>query len=242
MLAVIGGTGLNQFEGLEIVESKWFSTPYGDPSAAIQFGTLAGKDVVFMARHGEPHKIPPHLINYRANISALQQAGVSKIIAVNAVGGIAESFGPAKVGVPDQIIDYTYGREHTFFDGDQLEHVDFTFPYSETLRALLIDAAQQQGIEIVPVGVYGATQGPRLETAAEIQRCKRDGCTMVGMTGMPEAVLARELGIDYACLALSVNWAAGITQAVITMEEIQAAIDAGMEQVRRILLRSIQTC
>lgn len=238
MLAVIGGTGFNQFEGLEIVESKWFSTPYGDASAALQFGELDGKQVVFMARHGEPHSIPPHLINYRANVSALQQAGVTHIVAVNAVGGIADDLGPAMISIPNQIIDYTYGRAHTYFEGDQLEHVDFTYPYSEALRIALLDAAQQAGIEVIAHGTYGATQGPRLETAAEIQRCKRDGCTMVGMTGMPEAVLARELGMDYACLALSVNWAAGITPAIITMDDIQEAIDTGMHKVRSI----VRTC
>lgn len=240
MLAIIGGTGLNQLQGLQINETKWFATSYGDPSAAIQFGTLEDFPVVFMARHGEPHKIAPHLINYRANIDALRQAGVTRIIAVNAVGGIAEKLGPAQVAVPDQIIDYTYGREHTFFDGEQLEHVDFSYPYSESLRAQLIHTAQTLGITISTTGVYGATQGPRLETAAEIARCARDGCTMVGMTGMPEAVLAREAGLEYACIALSVNWAAGITESIITMEEIEAAIDEGMGKIREILQGTVR--
>ncbi len=235
MLAIIGGTGLNQLEGQVIHETKWFSTAYGDPSAAVQFGELSGQPIVFMARHGEPHKIAPHLINYRANIDALRQAGVTKIVAVNAVGGIAADFHPADIAVPDQIIDYTYGREHTFFDGDELEHVDFSFPYTSSLRKELVAAANSAGIEVISDGVYGATQGPRLETAAEIKRCKNDGCTMVGMTGMPEAVLAREAKLDYACLAISVNWAAGLTEHVITMEEIELAIDQGMGKVKATL-------
>lgn len=237
MLGIIGGTGLTQLKGLEIENTQWLDTPFGEPSAAINFGRLNNKSVAFLARHGDPHQIPPHLINYRANISALKQAGITKVIAVNAVGGIHPELGPAQVAVPDQIIDYTYGRDHTIYDGknSQLDHVDFTYPYSESLRELLVSEAGNQNIKILTRGCYGATQGPRLETAAEVRRCKQDGCDMIGMTGMPEAGLARELGIDFACLALSVNWCAGMTESIITMEEINQAVDEGMVKVRAIL-------
>lgn len=242
MIGIIGGTGLTQLRGLEITERKWLETPYGEPSAAVSFGHIAEKDkngqhLAFLARHGDPHHIPPHLINYRANISALQQVGVNKIVAVYAVGGIHPLLGPAELAVPDQIIDYTYGREHTLFDSGSkvLEHVDFSFPYDQGLRSALIRSAQDLGITVLPNGTYGATQGPRLESAAEIQRYKRDGCDMIGMTGMPEAALAREYGIEFASLALSVNWAAGLSKSIITMEDIERAIEQGMGKVHQIL-------
>jgi len=237
MIGIIGGTGLTQLDGLEVLESKWFDTPYGEPSAALTFGSISGTKVVFIARHGDPHQIPPHKINYRANISALEQAGVTKILAVNAVGGIHASLGPAEVAIPDQIIDYTYGREHTIYDASstELDHIDFTFPYSQSLRESLIQAADKTEVSLLKSGTYGATQGPRLESAAEIKKYKRDGCDLVGMTGMPEAALAREFGIEYACLALSVNWAAGLNDSIITMDDIHLAIEQGMGKVHKIL-------
>lgn len=241
MIGIIGGTGLNKLKGLEISRTQWMDTPFGDPSSAISFGSINGVEIAFMARHGAPHQIPPHLINYRANLSALAQAGVDKIIAVNAVGGIHQSLGPAEIAIPDQIIDYTYGRDHTIFDGrnNVLDHVDFTHPYSNELRELLISSAEREKISVLESGVYGATQGPRLESSAEIKRLKNDGCDMVGMTGMPEAALARELAIDYACLALSVNWAAGLSDSVITMSDIEKAIEKGMNSVHAILRQAI---
>jgi 5'-deoxy-5'-methylthioadenosine phosphorylase len=237
MIGIIGGTGLTKLEGLEVLESKWLDTPFGEPSAALTFGRIAGKDLVFLARHGDPHKIPPHKINYRANISALKQTGVSQIIAVNAVGGIHQSLGPAEIAIPDQIIDYTYGREHTIYDSnsEELDHIDFSFPYSQSVRLLLLAAANKVNIDALNGGTYAATQGPRLETAAEISKYKRDGCDLVGMTGMPEAALAREFDIDYACLALSVNWAAGLSDSIITMDDIHRAIEQGMGKIHKIL-------
>jgi 5'-deoxy-5'-methylthioadenosine phosphorylase len=238
MLGLIGGTGLSQLENFDISDRKWFETPYGEPSAAVCIGELNGYKVAFMARHGTPHRVAPHLINYRANLSALKQAGVTQIIAINAVGGIHSSLGPAQVAIPDQIIDYTYGRAHTCYDGvvdESLEHIDFTFPYTASIREALILAAKSASICVLEAGTYGATQGPRLESAAEIQRFKRDGCDMVGMTGMPEAAIARELMLDYGCLALSVNWAAGLSEALITMDDIHKAIELGMGQVLLIL-------
>lgn len=242
-IAIIGGTGLTELEGLELESEESFKTPWGDPSAPLVFGHFGRAPVVFLARHGNPHRRPPHQVNYRANLWALREAGVEKVLAVNAVGGIHPDTGPAKLVVPDQLIDYTYGRGHTFFEGDSLDHVthiDLTGPYDSGLRQGLIDAARGCGIDVVANGVYGCTQGPRLETAAEIRRLERDGCDLVGMTGMPEAALAAELGLRYGCLALSVNWAAGKTETIITMEEIGEAINRGMGDVRATLQRFLE--
>jgi 5'-methylthioinosine phosphorylase len=238
MIGIIGGTGLSQLDGFDIQEQKWCETPFGEPSSILSFGDFNGQRVVFLARHGVPHKVAPHLINYRANLSAFKQLGVTQVIAVNAVGGIHSQMGPTSIAVPDQIIDYTYGRAATIYDGchvESVDHVDFSFPYTESIRQSLINASKSADIALLESATYGATQGPRLESAAEVKRMQRDGCDMVGMTGMPEASLARELGLDYACLALSVNWAAGKTDQVITMKEIEEAVHIGMDKVHRIL-------
>jgi len=210
-LAVIGGSGLYQFEGLQNAQRQTLDTPFGAPSAALVIGTLGDHRVAFLARHGEHHEIAPHRVNYRANIHALQQIGARRIIAVNAVGGIRNDLAPRTLAVPAQLIDYTHGRLSSFSDhpGSTVEHVDFSEPYTASLRQSLLAAGRQLGIALVDGGCYAATQGPRLETIAEVQRLRRDGCDLVGMTGMPEAVLARELGIDYAALCLVANWAAG---------------------------------
>jgi 5'-methylthioinosine phosphorylase len=236
-IAIIGGTGLDKLDALTIDHRETPVTPYGEPSAPLTFGRLQNKDVVFLARHGDDHAIPPHRVNYRANLSALHQAGVKQIIAVAAVGGISRAMAPECIVFPDQIIDYTYGRAHTFFENDldHAVHIDFTYPYSEALRQSLIQAARQAHLNALETAVYGATQGPRLETAAEIRRMERDGCDVVGMTGMPEAALARELDLHYACCAVVVNWAAGKTSGIITMDEIRAHLDSGMDKVHRLL-------
>ena len=242
-IAIIGGTGLTELDGLHLESEQVVTTPWGDPSAPLVFGKFGDAPVVFLARHGQPHRRPPHQVNYRANLWALREAGVEQVLAVNAVGGIRADMGPARLIVPNQLIDYTCGRPSTFFEGDQLEHVthiDFTEPYDHSLREGLIAAARACTIDIVPDGVYGCTQGPRLETAAEIRRLERDGCELVGMTAMPEAALAAELGLRYACLALSVNWAAGKTDTIITMEEIGEAIHQGMGDVRATLKRLLE--
>lgn len=168
---------------------------------------------------------------------ALQQVGVTQIIAVNAVGGITQQMGAEVICIPGQIIDYTHGREDTFFDGvfKPLEHIDFSRPYDEALSNALMVAAKKANQDIVMSGVYGATQGPRLESIAEIARMEKDGCDLVGMTGMPEAVLARELNIPYACLSLVVNKAAGKSEGIITMDDIHVAVDNGMACVQRII-------
>ncbi|BES70937.1 S-methyl-5'-thioinosine phosphorylase [Marinobacter nanhaiticus D15-8W] len=241
-IGIVGGTGLTELEGLEITGEKTITTPWGAPSAPLVTGNLSGVPVIFLARHGNPHRIPPHQVNYRANLWALREAGVRTVIGVNAVGGIHAAMGPAQIVIPDQMVDYTWGRGHTFFEGDieHVTHIDFTYPYTETLRQALKTAALDEDVHCVDFGVYAATQGPRLETSAEVRRLENDGCDLIGMTGMPEAALAAELELDYACLALVVNWAAGKSDHIITMDEIQEAIDAGMSGVRAILARFIQ--
>ena len=244
-IAIIGGTGLTSLKGLQITHKEMVHTPYGEPSAPLIFGDLFGREVVFLARHGAGHTIPPHQINYRANIQALQQCDVKQIIGVAAVGGIHADAGPGVLVIPDQIIDYTWGRKNTFFEDmlSAVTHIDFSYPYSRELRQLLVDSARDAGIAVVDGGVYGATQGPRLETAAEIRRMEHDGCTIVGMTGMPEAALARELGMDYACCAVIANWAAGKDEGrEISMADIEQNLVTGMEQVRKVLEKIVPRC
>ncbi len=240
-LAIIGGTGLTSIDELKIISSETIETPYGQPSSPLIEGELAGNIIIFLARHGNEHTIPPHKINYRANIWALKSVAVTDVIGVAAVGGIHKDIPPKKIVIPDQIIDYTNDRKHTFFEDDlsEVTHIDFTNPYNEDLRKRLIKAAHENNINIYQGGVYGAMQGPRLETAAEIGRLEKDGCDIVGMTGMPEASLAKELGVNYACCALSVNWAAGKSGKEITMDEISSAIDKGMSDVKSMLVSVI---
>lgn len=235
-VAVIGGTGMNQWPDFAVRESRAAATRFGAPSAPLLLGRAHGVDAIFLARHGEGHKLAPHAINYRANMWALQQAGVRSVIAIAAVGGIDRSLPPAALAVPDDLIDYTWGRAHTCADGvdGPLQHVEFTQPYAPRVRQALLDAAAAAGVAVLAGGVMGVAQGPRLESTAEIRRMQRDGCAMVGMTGMPEAGLARELGLDYAALAVSVNWAAGVGGGDIH-GEIARYVAEGMEQVRRVL-------
>lgn len=237
-LAVIGGTGLYQFPGLEDVERYASDTPYGHPSDAVVLGRVGGRRVAFLARHGEGHTIPPHRVNYRANLWALHDLGARRVIGVNAVGGIRSDMGPRVLVVPDQIVDYTSGRLTSFCDvaGAEVKHIDFSEPYSAAMRSDVLNAAARAGIAVIDGGCYGATQGPRLETRAEIARLRRDGCDLVGMTGMPEAALARELELDYACIALVANWAAGCgDEAEISLPEIFANLEAATQQVPKIV-------
>ncbi len=242
-LAIIGGTGLTELDDLVIQQHKHVDTPFGQPSSDILIGELAGQSVLFLPRHGQTHTIPPHKINYRANIWALHSLGVELIIAVAAVGGIRDDMAPGVIAVPDQIIDYTYGREHSFFSENFCSdnHIDFTYPYDRNLRQQLLAAGAKQNVTMIDGGTYGATQGPRLETAAEIKRMAQDGCAMVGMTGMPEAGLARELNMAYATCAVMANWAAGLTDGVITMAEIEQTLSLGMKQVKQIVSQLILT-
>ena len=244
-LAVIGGTGLYRLADLQDVETHQPVTHFGSPSGPIRVGTLDGHRVAFLARHGEGHSLPPHQINYRANLAALKAIGARRVLALNTVGGITERFGPRVLGCPDQLIDYTWGRVSTVCEepGSEVIHVDFGEPYTRSLRAAVVDAATDAGVALVDGGCYGATQGPRLETRAEIARMKRDGCDLVGMTGMPEAGLARELGLDYACLAIVANWAAGAgpdPDELITLQDVLdnvAAASSGLPALLGALLR-----
>ena len=239
MLGIIGGTGLTQLANLEITHRQVARTPYGEPSGALTFGRICGQEVIFLARHGYGHTIAPHEVNYRANLWALRDHGVDRVVSVATVGGIHPDLIPGMLVIPDQIIDYTHGREATYFvEKDKpVVHLDFTFPYCDEMRAALLAAANASGIRLRDGGVYGAVQGPRLETAAEINRIERDGADMVGMTGMPEAYLARELELCYAAVGVVVNYAAGrgLSADGIQMEEIQGVLSEVMIQVRHLL-------
>jgi 5'-methylthioinosine phosphorylase len=238
-LAIVGGSGLSRMEALRVTREEVVLTPYGEPSAPLTHGVFGPCSVVFLPRHGSGHTIPPHRINYRANLWALKSVGVRRVIAAAAVGAIHKDLDPGSLAVPDQIIDYTWGRDHTLFDDDlnAVTHVDFTYPYCDELRELLLQAAAGIGEPVMEGGTYGATQGPRLETAREIDRLERDGCDMVGMTGMPEAVLAREAGLEYATIAVVANFAAGRadSQHGIPMEEIEPVLQQGLARVRRVI-------
>ncbi|MCR6496551.1 S-methyl-5'-thioinosine phosphorylase [Thermomonas sp. S9] len=242
-LAVIGGTGVYALGELADVETHQPVTPYGAPSGPVRVGQYAGRRVAFLARHGEGHSLPPHRINYRANLAALKALGAQRVLALNTVGGITEGYGPRVLACPDQLIDYTWGRISTFCEepGSEVLHVDFGDPYTLALRQAVLRAAARAGVSVVDGGCYGATQGPRLETRAEVARMRRDGCDLVGMTGMPEAGLARELGLDYACLAIVANWAAGAgpdVDEVITLQDVLDNVAAAMAGVPP-LLRSL---
>jgi len=234
--AIIGGTGLNSLKGLTITHREMVKTPYGPPSSPLIFGEICDTKIVFLARHGSGHTIPPHQVNYRANMWALQASGVKNIIAVAAVGGIRDDMLPGRIAFPDQIIDYTWSRQNTYFEDRQaVKHIDFTYPYSDNIRRILIEGSRVAEMDAVVDGTYAATQGPRLETAAEILRLEKDGCAIVGMTGMPEAALARELNLQYACCAVIANWAAGKSEGIITMDDIEKNLKKGMANARSIL-------
>lgn len=238
MLAIIGGSGLYSLgEDFELETQVVRNTVFGNTSSDILVGFWNGIQVAFLPRHGPGHQVPPHRINYRANIWALRERGVEKILAVNAVGSIADNMPPACLVLPDQIVDYSWGRDATFFDGEdgEVRHVDFTWPYSQSLRECVLKTAQQIDVPLVATATYACTNGPRLETAAEIARLRNDGCDIVGMTGMPEAVLARELEIEYASIAVVVNWAAGIEGQPITMDDILRNMEQGIDRLKPLL-------
>jgi 5'-methylthioinosine phosphorylase len=240
-LAIIGGSGLYTLEPGVASELHEVLTPYAAAPVTLALEHSSSGPVWFLPRHGKDHSIAPHEINYRANIHALQQVGVRRIVAVNAVGGITAAMGAGVLVLPDQIIDYSWGREHTFCSGQHAfdRHIDFSWPYSARLADILQQTSAQLELPIQRGACYACTQGPRLETAAEIRRLARDGCDIVGMTGMPEAALARELELDYACVALVVNRAAGLEDAPITAAAMRAVMDAGISTIRRLLLAAL---
>ncbi len=244
---VIGGTGLESLDGFEAAGKGVVQTPFGETSGPVIRGALGDVPIAFLSRHGADHHLAPHEINYRANIWALSQS-CERVVAVAAVGGIASNLSPGDVVIVDQVIDYTWGRAHTFSGSagvlageafGSVTHVDFTEPYDADVRVALLSAAQRAQVAVHDGGIYGATQGPRLESAAEIDRLDRDGCTVVGMTGMPEAGLARELALPYASCAVVVNPAAGRGEDEITLEMIKGHLANGMTKVYR-LLRHLQ--
>jgi 5'-deoxy-5'-methylthioadenosine phosphorylase len=239
MLAIIGGTGLSQLSNLDVSHREVLRTPYGEPSGAVTFGLIFGRPVSFLARHGYGHTIPPHEVNYRANIWALAERGAVAIISVASVGSIRADLKPGDLVIPHQIIDYTWGRKSTYHEGPgcTLTHIDFTEPYDRALRERLIAAAASAKIALGQSAVYAATQGPRLETAAEIDRFERDGADIVGMTGMPEAALAREMGIPYAAISVVANYAAGRADSLegISFEAIQGVLSESMGLVRTLI-------
>ncbi len=239
MLGIIGGSGLTQLANLDVSRREVVRTPYGEPSGPLTFGRIGCQEVVFIARHGYGHTIPPHLVNYRANMHALESSGVTQVVSVASVGGIRADLGPGALVVPHQIIDYTWGREMTFQSGGDgpVVHVDFTDPYDEVVRRRLLDVARRIGEEVLDGAVYATTQGPRLETAAEINRLQGDGADIVGMTGMPEAGLARELELPYAALCVVANWAAGRADSAhgIHFDSLEAVLQLAMVRVRRVI-------
>jgi len=239
MLAIIGGSGMTKLSCLEISHRQIVRTPYGEPSGPLMFGKINACEIVFLARKGHGHTIPPHLVNYRANLWALHQFKPQRVVAVVSVGGIRSDLIPGGIVLPNQIIDYTYGRKFTYFDNTDrpITYTDFTYPYCQETRTHLLKAAKQAGETIIDGGVYAVTQGPRLETAAEVNRLENDGADMIGMTGMPEAILAKELDLPYAAIAAVANYAAGrgTSAQAIPLEEVYAVLEKAMISVRNIL-------
>lgn len=244
MLAIIGGSGLARLSVLEVTHRQVVRTPFGDPSCALTFGQIGGSNVVFIARHGYGHSLAPHEINFRANIWALKQQNIKGIIAIGAVGGIRADMVPGAIALPDDVLDYTWGREHTYFEGldKPVVHVDFTHPFCPDLRARILRAAQAESVPVIDGGVYACTQGPRLESAAEINRLERDGADMVGMTGMPEAALARELGLPYALVAVVANYAAGRGDSgtKVDFSAASSVLDCSLRSAEQLLKRLVQ--
>jgi 5'-methylthioinosine phosphorylase len=236
-LGVIGGTGIGQLAGFVAEGRRRVETPYGAPSAGLDVGWLNGRDAVFLQRHGQPRSLPPHRINYRANLWALRECGVTHVVALNAVGGIHPDARPGCLVVPDQLIDYTWGREHTVDEGGDspLMHIDFTRPYDGPLRDALLRAGDRAQEALRDGGVLGVTQGPRLETAAEVRRLRGDGCDLVGMTGMPEAAIAREMGLPYVSLCMVVNAAAGLGDEPLTLSAMEGHMLRASSAAARVL-------
>lgn len=239
MLAIIGGSGLTKLANLEVTQRKVARTPYGEPSGPLTFGRILERDVIFLARHGYGHTIAPHEVNYRANLWALKDAGADAVVSIASVGAIRKDLKPGSLVIPHQVIDYTWGRRSTFFEGagSPVNHIDFTEPFSAPLRKRLVQAAAACKEKVFDGGVYAATQGPRLETAAEIDRLERDGADLVGMTGMPEAALAREVSLEYATIAVVANYAAGRVDSAhaVPLDKIGAILEEAMVRVRRII-------
>ena len=230
-IGIIGGTGAGDL--FETGTPTAIKSPFGPPSAKPEPVAFGDRQAWFLPRHGRPHRIAPHMVNYRANVFCLKTLGVDGILAINAVGGINPSHEPGDLVLPDDLIDYTWGREHTFTDAGtaELRHVEFERPFDGRLRLAVLEAAAAAGQTVHDGGVYGATQGPRLETGAEIRRLARDGCDLVGMTAMPEAGLAREAGLEYVSICVVANRAAGLEAEPVSVDEIHRVMEASMARV-----------
>ena len=239
MLAIIGGSGLSQLGNLKIELRKVARTPYGEPSGPLTFGRVGGRDVVFLARHGYGHTVAPNEVNYRANLWALKEEGVAGVVSVASVGGIRKDLGPGALVLPDQIIDYTWGRPGTFYEGPgaPVTHIDLTEPYTPELRLRILRAAADCGEAVTDGCVYAATHGPRLENAAEIERLERDGADGVGMDAMAAGAGRGGVGLQSAALAVVANFAAGRGASArgVAIEQIESVLAAAMGRVRGIL-------
>jgi 5'-methylthioadenosine phosphorylase len=235
MIGIIGGSGVYEVDGVIIKENKKISTPYGNPSDSYRIGEISGVEVAFLPRHGSPHHIAPHKINYRANIWGFRELGAERIISVNAVGGISRKMIPGAVVILNQIIDMTEGRASTFYDEEEIVHVDFTEPYCPELRAALLTAGKNAGVALKDGAAYICVNGPRLETAAEIKAFSLFGADVVGMTGMPEASLARELAICFSGIGVVTNYAAGISGNRLTTTEVVRTMAESAEAVKILL-------
>ncbi len=239
-LGIIAGSGFYALDALSGADMTRGSplTPYGEAACAPIAGSWNDHQVAFLTRHGEKHDTPPHLVNYRANLTALQQVGVRGLLLVNCVGGIPPTLGPGRICVPNQVIDYTWGRESTFFDQGEVRHTDLTEPFCAEFRAAILAAGASHDLHAG--GVYGCAQGPRLETAAEVNRFARDGVDYVGMTAMPEVALARELEWPCAMLSLVVNYAAGRGEGVIDQTDVSRILAEGMPRVQKLIGELLQ--
>ncbi len=235
-IGLIGGSGLYEIKGFVLKSKKTVKTPFGKPSNQYLIGEINNTEVIFLPRHGAGHNIPPHMINYRANIWGFKKLGVERIISISAVGGIKKGLKPGDIVITDQILDMTKNRESTFYNGkDGVVHIDFTYPFCPELRKILLKAGKHLKVTIKDGGAYVAVEGPRLETASEIKSFAILGGDVVGMTGMPEASLARELEICYSGLSVVANYAAGISKKKLTVPEVMEAMHASTEHIKRLL-------
>lgn len=238
---VIGGSGVSHIPGFEIREEVSVQTPCGQPSDLYRIGRFAGREIAFLARHGSGHTLPPHRINYRANVLGFKQLGVKRLLSVGAVGGISDALTPGMIALPDQLIDQTSGRLNTFYDQDEVVHIDFTGPFCSDLRGYLIRAAEKAGVAVAARATYICVNGPRLETAAEIRTYAGWGADIIGMTAMPEAGLAREAELCYAGLSVITNYAAGRAAGQLTASEVKETMQRAGENIQSILLQFFQS-
>ncbi len=234
-IGVIGGSGLYDIQGIVIKGHQKIITPFGDPSADYSICEYFDKEIIFLPRHGLKHQFPPHKINYRANIWGFKELGVERILSISAVGGINPDLKPGMLVIPDQIVDMTKKRESTFYDSDEVVHIDFTEPFCPELRSYVLKSGEEMGIELQKSGTYVCVEGPRLETKAEIRIYRNMGIDIVGMTAMPETTLAREAEICFACISIVTNYAAGVTGKKLTTKEVLDVMRHSSQKVESLL-------